>query len=702
MIINNIELNNFGSYEGKTFFDFQSFDDKNIILIGGKNGAGKTTLFTAIRLCIYGFKSFGYQSSNAFYNKAIIKIINNNSKLVEPTNAHVKINISINNGQDLDEYNIKRKWILVKNSVEEQLIIYKNEKLLKEEEIADFEKYIMQIIPPDLFDLYFFDGEKISDFFLEEGSKVRLKNAFLTICGYDIFDIINKNFRRMLSSSSQDNKIVSNYINLKEKIDNSSKEIEELKDKIILNYKNIQEIDSKIKHLDTKYKNNGGVLKAEWDKKFQAIKNEESFRDEKNAWLKKAANETIPFLILKNNLIQLNKLIEKETDLKKYQAFSDILEQEKILEIFKRKIKFYPKIEKIISEIRSEVKEKYLNNNLLLNLSSEQSGIIQYQVEKILKFNQNDIINVISSIKESIKKSQIIREEIEKCNIDKIDDYVNLKSNYLDEKTKLLNLSAKLGNDIQKLESSFAILNNDFYRAKKDYENELKKNSINDISSKAVLMLDKLEADLYEDQISKVRKFFKKEIDNLMRKKNFINDIEIDSDFNISVYRTEVYSIEQLIKIKKEIGLDGISNALGYKSFQTIEKLENLDNIKNKEQLIQLDIELDKTSFSNGEKQIFIMALYKSLMKLRHYEVPFVIDTPFARIDAEHRNNISKYFFRELKGQIFILSTNKEVESNQFNMLKDKLAFTYMLDNQDNKKTIVHKNIYFTEVENVI
>ena len=53
----------------------------------------------------------------------------------------------------------------------------------------DFEKYINQIIPPDLFDLYFFDGEKIADFFLDDGSKVRLKNAFLTLCGYDTFVI---------------------------------------------------------------------------------------------------------------------------------------------------------------------------------------------------------------------------------------------------------------------------------------------------------------------------------------------------------------------------------------------------------------------------------------------------------------------------------------------------------------------------------
>lgn len=178
MIIKDIKLNNFGSYEGTSNFDFSANENRNIILIGGKNGAGKTTLFTAIRLCIYGYKAFGYQSLNSFYNKAVIKLINNNAKLQEPTSAYVKINMLINNGQDYDQYNIKRSWRYEQNNVNEQLDISKNGVTLNEDEIFDFEKYIMQIIPPDLFDLYFFDGERIADFFLEEGSKVRLKNAF--------------------------------------------------------------------------------------------------------------------------------------------------------------------------------------------------------------------------------------------------------------------------------------------------------------------------------------------------------------------------------------------------------------------------------------------------------------------------------------------------------------------------------------------
>ena len=91
------------------------------------------------------------------------------------------------------------------------------------------------------------------------------------------------------------------------------------------------------------------------------------------------------------------------------------------------------------------------------------------------------------------------------------------------------------------------------------------------------------------------------------------------------------------------------------------------------------------------------MTLYYALIKLCKYEIPFVIDTPFARIDTDHRKNISKYFFSKLKGQIFILSTNEEIDSSHLKILEDKISATYMLENLDNKKTTVIKNIYFEE-----
>ena len=89
------------------------------------------------------------------------------------------------------------------------------------------------------------------------------------------------------------------------------------------------------------------------------------------------------------------------------------------------------------------------------------------------------------------------------------------------------------------------------------------------------------------------------------------------------------------------------------------------------------------------------MALYHSLVKLCNHELPFIIDTPFARIDTEHRHNIAKHFFSKLDGQVFILSTNEEINSEHVQIMRDKIAATYLLENTDNKRTIVVSDKYF-------
>ena len=41
--------------------------------------------------------------------------------------------------------------------------------------------------------------------------------------------------------------------------------------------------------------------------------------------------------------------------------------------------------------------------------------------------------------------------------------------------------------------------------------------------------------------------------------------------------------------------------------------------------------------------------------------MPYIVDTPFARIDKEHRGKILDRFFKRLNGQVIILSTDEEI-----------------------------------------
>ncbi len=694
MKINKIILDNFGSYEGYNSFETKSDNNKNIILIGGKNGAGKTTLFTAMRICLYGYKSMGYKNYNSYYIKSIIKLLNNNAKLLKPMVASVSLEITLNNSQGIDLYLLQRSWKL-SDSLTENFRIIKNQTELSEEEKADFEKYLLSLIPPELFNLYFFDGEKIADFFLEEGSSFRIKDAFLTLCGYDIFDIMRKNFKRISDNSKKTTLALTEYVETKEKLKNIQSKVKEIEKKIQNCEDDIYNCEALISALEKDYHEKGGITEEEWNNKILAIKEEEKKREIFNNQLRKWANDIVPFIILKEEISNLKNQIKIENQVIKYNNFCDVINTQGIKEM--------------ISNIE-ELKEKAFllfgnENNSYLNLSLEQTSLVNSQINNILSFDKKKIIKYKKAIKDSIVLSAELRKELDNSSISTVKDYMEAKVKLFEEKSKFLFERVELEEKLNFSKIELSEYENKFSKAQLKIEEELKRASINDISSRAIIMLDKLQNRLYRKQISKIESVFKEDIKNLIRKTHFIDDIFIDDNFDVHIYKNENIKVKKIIEILNKNLETQLSSTLGLKAVQELYKLSEetsyfkvIEFFKNyKEEDIILPIEIDKSSLSNGEKQIFIMTLYYALIKLCKYEIPFVIDTPFARIDTDHRKNISKYFFSKLKGQIFILSTNEEIDSSHLKILEDKISATYMLENLDNKKTTVIKNIYFEE-----
>ena len=311
MKINNIILHNFGSYEGTTDFETRPFEDRNIVLVGGKNGAGKTTLFTAMRLCLYGYKSMGYKNLNSFYNRAIIKLINNTAKISKPAVAYVTMCVDLNNGQGMDSYSLTRKWEL-NDSLIETFTVSKNGTDLNEDEIADFDKYIVSLIPPELFNLYFFDGEKIADFFMDEGSSTRIKEAFLTLCGYDTFDIMRKNFKRISTGSSTSTPALEEYIAAKDALTAAESLYIDLSAQLKACIDAISDCEATLEAQEKEYYQKGGITEEEWNQKLFTLKEEEKKRETYNALLKKWANEIIPFIMLRKQILELKAQIENE------------------------------------------------------------------------------------------------------------------------------------------------------------------------------------------------------------------------------------------------------------------------------------------------------------------------------------------------------------------------------------------------------
>ena len=335
--------------------------------------------------------------------------------------------MALNNGQGIDLYLIKRSWILTE-TLTEKFEVIKNQIDLSEEEIADFEKYLLSLIPPELFNLYFFDGEKIADFFLEEGSSFRIKEAFLTLCGYDTFDIMRKNFKRISDNSGQKISSLTNYIEAKEKLEETRKNVIEIERKIKNCADEIYNCELLIVALEKDYHEKGGITEEEWNNKIFSLKEEERKREEYNTLLKKWANDVVPFIILEDEIIELKKQIDIENQILKYNNFCEVINNEKISKMLDN-----------VEEIKKQAFLIFGNNNpAYLNFSLEQNLLVTNQINNILSFEKKKILRYKKAIKNSINLSAKIRKELDKSSISTVQEYMKTKAKLFEEKSALL------------------------------------------------------------------------------------------------------------------------------------------------------------------------------------------------------------------------------------------------------------------------
>ena len=144
--------------------------------------------------------------------------------------------------------------------------------------------------------------------------------------------------------------------------------------------------------------------------------------------------------------------------------------------------------------------------------------------------------------------------------------------------------------------------------------------------------------------------------------------------------------------MKKTIDKNGAEFVIAQIGLHAYEILQ--EKISNGETAIELPVEV-KQQLSAGEKQIFIMALYQSLSQLNKIDVPYIVDTPFARIDKEHRGKILEQFFKQLNGQVIILSTDEEIVGEYCKVITDIISDTFVLNHTVNGNTEILADTYF-------
>ncbi len=696
MKIKKIQLKNIGPYVDYNGFDFDIADSvKRMVLVGGKNGAGKTTLFNAIKICLYGCIAFGYEAKNAKYYEEVEKIINTNEKLKKNGESEVKIDLLIDDGKDDHIYTFIRSWQIRGKRIIETFVLLKDNEPVNETEKSDFESFLLQTLPPNLFKFYFFDGEKISDFIFNGNKNTDFKEAFLKLCNLDTMEIIRDNFRRISRNQSKDG------IDLSEEYENCLSEDNLLAERIVSaeeDYKEIASeiavIDDQLASLEKVYAKSGGISKKEWRSMEERISKEESRREEKRKWLKDIANNVLPFVILQHQLEVLKEQIMIEHKAQVDANVKSTIDTPEIKSIIANVldvsgIELSDTItEKIIDEIVD-----YTNTTAsitpILNLSDFDRFELTSKINSLLSFDTSRIKAATDDIEASLNHVKRIRKKMERSSIENYEGYLKSKSDLNEEKAKKTLRLIEIDAELQKCRADKAVSSAKLAKAKASYEAVLKKQSINDISARALLAFDELQTILYEKSIKQVEEGFQRYFTSLINKSDLIDGIHIDANLNVLPYKNKSFDTAELKKTIDKNGSEYVIAQIGLHAYEILQ-----EKIAAGEREIVLPVEV-KQQLSAGEKQIFIMALYQALSQLNKIDVPYIVDTPFARIDKEHRGKILDRFFKQLNGQVIILSTDEEIVGNYCDVISDIVSNTFVLNHTINGNTEIIADTYF-------
>lgn len=104
---------------------------------------------------------------------------------------------------------------------------------------------------------------------------------------------------------------------------------------------------------------------------------------------------------------------------------------------------------------------------------------------------------------------------------------------------------------------------------------------------------------------------------------------------------------------------------------------------------------LARQRLSEGEKQIFAIAMLWGLARASARPLPAVIDTPMARLDAAHRQHLVERYFPNASHQVIVLSTDTEVDRRYYEMLQPAIARAYHLGYDERSRATVAEEGYF-------
>lgn len=647
MIFQSLSVYNFGPFKGQHDLELSPNKNAPIILFGALNGSGKTTLFDSIQLALFGKYIKAAGKFTGGYEKYLRSLINRDS--VSENDTYIQLSFQVEIENETKNITIKRQWSDDKRIKENCSIFI--EGVYDESLSKRAYEFIQDFISPELSNLFFFDGEKIESLADPEKSKFIISQGINDLLGVNSINSLIKTLtvveRRKAAKLAENQEEVS-LIEEQQKIELLEKNLELIKDKIADTQNSIHQKEADILEHNKVMTASGAQLFKKRDEYKNLLILNTHKNDATQIRVQDYLAGDLPLLLVKDLIKEMRDIQKSSTSFTTQTA-----------DIVKKEIKNFVKVKniKFTDSNSDDVVHEYfksIDNNIDKYPFLAENPIILDEA------HINNIENINKELMKDVEEVTSERDEIEK----------NLAA--IPENNKvadLISLEKKYSNELLEVKVKYNLLINESIEIEKQLENTNK------------ILDQKIEVISENESVS--------ELDRniiITSKKSR----ETLRDFKLKLTQKHIDKINnQITECFTKIHRKGTANT----SFKVNPHDFSIS------MLIDND-EFSISMMSSGERQLLAISILWSLSILANKDMPILIDTPLARLDSKHRQNLLKEYFPKSSHQVLIFSTDEEIDNKYYPLIKNAVSHKYLIEFDEETSLSSISKGYFEEVIN--
>ncbi len=650
MIISRLAIENYGVFHGRHEIDLrpqnQSDVARPLILVGGKNGAGKTTLLEAVRLCLYGKSALGRSSRSDYELYISDRIYRSPITGENDVSAKIELTFDYVHAGAASSYHAVRSWQRKGNSVSEDLIVFKDDKILKDISREHWNDFLRDLIPPGVADLFFFDGEQIQMLADENTEALALETAIEGLLNLDIVGRLKTDLSLYVRQQAQQENVQLKQLleKLRDELARAEEITSEYRQDVAAERSRLDGVRNKLSSARQALLREGAAFIQQRDQlEFRRKELERHIEVERNT-IRDLANVLLPFALapewnnrLRNRLLSEAALEQARLtrDDRRVQALrlSEQLRSDEFRDVAPRvQSDDWERIAAQIQALLIPIEEDD-GSPLIHPLSNQQrQQILEWiaAVGEALPRKVDEVGRQLEVDEDELRSVQRMLQQVptEEIGQPLIDDFQQLSQ----EEGVVLERIRQLESRLSDAETR----ENDLHQQiRKLWEQLANSNNVDQRIERAAaiqLVLDEYLTRITALKLEQLEGYIADYFNRLCRKPRLVRNVNIDPDrFRVTLFT------------------------------------ENGDI-------------LPKSSLSAGERQLYAMSLLWALRAASGRLLPIIIDTPMGRLDSDHRQLLVTRFFPEAAHQTIVLSTDTEIDTATYQAMLPIVSHVYSLE----------------------